>query len=76
MLSNINKESEKPLSDKPDIKILHHLITACKDYDMGKTEKAMAELENYRYNSDNDLILWLRNRIDRMQFEEIVEKLI
>ncbi|MCL2184993.1 MAG: ATP-binding protein [Treponema sp.] len=75
ILTNINSESEKPLSDKPDIKQLHKLIKACNDYDMGGAEKAMTELEKYRYESDNDLIGWLRDSIDRMQFEEIVEKL-
>jgi len=75
MLSNIDLESEKPFKDKPDIKILYKLIEACNDFDMDGADEAMAELEKYRYESDNDLVGWLRNAVDRMQFEEIAEKL-
>ena len=77
MLSNIDLESRKPLLDKPDIRLLSKLIKACNDYDMGGADKTMAELDSYKYEyeSDNDLISWLRNSVDKMQFEEIVEKL-
>ena len=75
MLKNLDTESGKPLMEKPDIKLLLMLIEACNDFDMGKADKAMAELEKYRYDSDNDLIGWLRSSVDRMQFEEIAEKL-
>ncbi|MDR0502962.1 MAG: response regulator [Treponema sp.] len=75
MLKNLDLESRKPLKDKPDIKILLKLINACKDFDMDGADEAIAELEEYKYESDNDLIHWLRDCIDRMQFEEIIEKL-
>jgi len=74
-LSKINSDSEKPLKDKPDMKVLSKLIVACNDYDMDGADEAMAELEKYKYKTDNDLISWLRDAIDRMQFEEIAEKL-
>ena len=75
LLSSLDQKSQKPLKDKPDKKILSELMEACSDYDMGEADKAMAELEKYKYESDDDLIGWLRNCIDRMQFEEIVERL-
>jgi len=74
-LSNIDMESDKPLKDKPDLKLLYKLIDACNDFDMDGADTAMAELEKYKYETDNDLIVWLRERIDRMQFEEIAERL-
>jgi HPt (histidine-containing phosphotransfer) domain-containing protein len=74
-LANLEMESNKPLRDSPDIKILHELMAACQNFDMGGADNAMAELEKYKYESDNDLVLWLRNSVDRMQFEEIVQKL-
>jgi len=74
-LSNIDTDSEKPLKDKPDLKILFKLIEACNDFDMDGADEAMAELEKYKYETDNDLIGWLRGCIDRMQFEEIAERL-
>jgi len=74
-LSNIDTDSDKSLKDKPDKKILLKLVDACNDFDMDGADEAMAELEKYKYESDNDLVVWLRNAIDRMQFEEIAEKL-
>ena len=75
MLSNIDTEKEKPFKDKPDIKILNKLIDACNDFDMDGADEAMAELEKFKYESDNDLIGWLRSCIDRMQFEDIARRL-
>jgi len=75
MCANINSENDKPLKDQPDFKLLKKLIDACNDFDMDGADEAMAELEKYRYETDNDLIVWLRGCIDRMQFEEIVQRL-
>jgi len=75
MISNIDSDSDKPLKDKPDTKILQKLIKACDDFDMDEADNAMAELEKFKYESDNDLILWLRDAVDMMQFKEIVQKL-
>jgi len=75
VLSNLNAKNDKPINEKPDIKLLFQLIDACNDFDMGKADEIMAELEKYKYESDNDLIIWLRTAVDRMQFEEIAQKL-
>ena len=74
-LSSIDMESDKPLKDKPDIKLFLKLINACNDFDMDGADEAMAELEKYKYETDNDLIGWLRGAIDMMQFKEIAQKL-
>jgi len=73
--ASIEINNDKPLKDKPDIKILFNLITACNDFDMDGADEAIAELEKYKYESDNELIEWLRNAVDGMQFEEITKKL-
>jgi len=74
-LNKIDFDSQKSLKDQPDIKLLLKLINACNDFDMDGADEAMAELEKYKYEKDNDLIKWLRDCIDRMQFEEIVQRL-
>jgi len=74
-LSKLVTNTDKPLKEKPDTKTLFKLVEACNDYDMDGADRAMDELEKYKYESDGDLIVWLRNAIDRMQFEEIAEKL-
>ncbi|MCL2212042.1 MAG: response regulator, partial [Treponema sp.] len=75
VLSKLDTNSDKPVKDKPDIKILDNLVSACNDFDMDGADEAMDELEKYKYESDNDLIVWLRERIDRMEFEEIAKYL-
>ena len=75
MLKNLDSENPRPVKDKPDKEVLLKLINACNDYDMDGADEAIAELENYQYESDNDLIDWLRNNIDSMHFEEIAERL-
>jgi hypothetical protein len=74
-LKDIDLNSDKPVKDKLDLKVLIKLIEACKDFDMDSADEAMAELEEYRYESDNNLVVWLRECIDKMQFEDIVKKL-
>ncbi|MCL2180542.1 MAG: ATP-binding protein [Treponema sp.] len=75
MLEQLDKENPKPAKDKPDREQLDKLFAACKKYDMDGAESAMSELEKYRYESDNDLIEWLRRNIDIVNFEETAEKL-
>jgi len=75
-LKKIELKGNKPLKEMPDIKILKKLIDACNDYDMDGADAAMAELEEYRYESDNDLVGWLRDCIDSMQYEKITERLL
>ncbi|MDR0504133.1 MAG: response regulator [Treponema sp.] len=71
----LDSASQKPVKDKPDKDVLLKLLNACSEYDMDEADSAMAELENYQYESDNDLIGWLRSNIDRTEFEQIVERL-
>jgi len=36
----------------------------------------MNELDKYRYNTDNDLIIWLRENTDIMNFPAVIDKLL
>jgi hypothetical protein len=75
MLSTFNTESPKPSKDKPDGELLSRLRAACDTYDIDGAETAMAELENYHYESDDGLVAWLKENIGTMNFSEIAEKL-
>jgi CheY-like chemotaxis protein len=65
----------KPLREKPDPALLERIGAAAAAYDIGALDAAMTELEQYRYRTQADLIPWLRDRIDRSEFEEIQERL-
>ena len=75
VLSAINAENPKPEKDSPDKELLSKLLTACEAYDMDGVDEAMEEIEVYQYKSDNDLVNWLRENVDDMNFKQIVERL-
>ncbi|MDR2577387.1 MAG: response regulator [Chitinispirillales bacterium] len=75
VLSAIDAENPKPKKDKPDGEILAKLLTACKDYDMDGADNAMAEIEEYQYTSDDGLAVLLRDCVNVMDFQKIIEKL-
>ena len=75
LLLKLDAENPKPKKDKPDEKTLLMLYTACKNYDINKADRAMEEIEKYKYESDDGLADWLRENIDRMDFKQIVQKL-
>jgi len=74
-LNLLEAENPKEKKDKPDKKELLKLQSACKDYNMDGADRAMEELEKYQYESDDGLVNWLRESIDRMDFKQIIEKL-
>jgi hypothetical protein len=51
----VEDESQKPKKDKPDRELLSKLLEACKDHDMGKTDRIMMEIEEYQYTMT---VLW------------------
>jgi len=75
MLSKLDAENPKQKKDKPGTQTLSRLLAACRDYDLDEADEAMAELEEYQYESDGGLAQWLRDNIDRMDFSQIVQRL-
>jgi CheY-like chemotaxis protein len=75
MLDEISADNQKPKKDKPDDETLKKLLQACMDYEMGIVDTALEELEIYDYASDGDLVAWLRENAELMNFDEIIERL-
>jgi len=75
MLNEIDADNQKPKKDKPDSDILSRLRQACEDYEMSNVDAALDELEEYDYESDGELVVWLRENAEQMNFDEIVERL-
>ncbi|MDR2572406.1 MAG: response regulator [Oscillospiraceae bacterium] len=71
----MKNDSTKPKIDKPDAKLLLKLADACRTYNLSEAEAAMKAIEAYRYESDDDLVEWLRTNVDTMNFIEIVERI-
>jgi len=75
ILEEIDADNKKPKKSKPDPEILNRLLQACKDYEMSNVDAALEELEIYSYDSDNDLVVWLRENTELMNFDEIINRL-
>jgi signal transduction histidine kinase/CheY-like chemotaxis protein/HPt (histidine-containing phosphotransfer) domain-containing protein len=66
----------RPRKAVPDPALLEKIRDAAENYDMGELETAMEELEQYSYESDAALTPWLREQIDKSEFEEIQIRLM
>ncbi|MCL2821069.1 MAG: ATP-binding protein [Oscillospiraceae bacterium] len=79
MLKRIEKEASliepKNEKDRPDPEILSRLLLASTVYDKSGVDDAMTEIDKYQYKSDDGLAVWLREKVDMMQYMEISERL-
>jgi signal transduction histidine kinase/CheY-like chemotaxis protein len=69
------KEEEKPQAASPDPSLLAGLLKACREYDITKMEEVLEELEGYSYEAGGDLVAWLRERLDNIDYEAILKRL-
>jgi CheY-like chemotaxis protein/anti-sigma regulatory factor (Ser/Thr protein kinase) len=74
LLEKLGAVSEKPLSDAPDPALLEELKAACASFDMDSVDAAMQRLEAFRYGRGGELVAWLREKVDSMEFEEIAAR--
>jgi hypothetical protein len=75
MLNFIDVEKPKPKIVAPDPDLLERLVENCDNYNMDGIDSIIAELSAFDYETDADLIPWLKERVDRMEFSEIQNKL-
>ena len=75
MLDRLSADNQKPKKDKPDADVLDRLRQACENYEMSNVDAALDELELYDYESDGELVVWLRENAEQMNFDEIIERL-
>ncbi|MDR0620527.1 MAG: response regulator [Deltaproteobacteria bacterium] len=75
ILSENEAHDSRPVRDLPDPKLLLKLREACASYDMDGIDEAIESLESFHYSKDPDLTPWLRDRVDHMDFQQILDRL-
>ncbi|MCL1805370.1 MAG: ATP-binding protein [Clostridiales bacterium] len=75
MLLKIYLDNPKPVKDEPDMATLDKLSEACANYDMDSADTALAELECFEYETNGELVPWLRENVEDVNFALIIEKL-
>jgi len=73
LLAAIADENPRPRKDRPEESALLKLLKACEDYSMDDVDAAMSEIEEFKYDEDDDFIVSLRKCIDVMQFPKVVK---
>jgi signal transduction histidine kinase/DNA-binding response OmpR family regulator len=75
-LDTLEEKLRKPRKAAPDPALLARIWNAVESYDISGLDSAMEELEQYAYESESDLVPWLREQIDKSEFEEIMGRLM
>jgi signal transduction histidine kinase/DNA-binding response OmpR family regulator/HPt (histidine-containing phosphotransfer) domain-containing protein len=76
LLDIVEEAMAKPHRDTPDPALLARIYDAAENYDMSELDDVMEELEQCVYELDTTLVPWLREQIDKSDFEEILERLV
>ena len=69
---------KKPLTaaKEPKRETLLHLLNAANKYNAGAMEDIIKELESYKYESGGELVTWLREQFDMLEYDNILKHLI
>ncbi|MDR2366591.1 MAG: response regulator [Deltaproteobacteria bacterium] len=75
ILSANEAQDNRPVKETPDPNLLLKLKDACASYDMDGIDDAIDELESFMYSEDPHLTPWLREKIDHLDFQQILDRL-
>jgi PAS domain S-box-containing protein len=64
------------LLDRPDKNLLLSLREAAEQYRTIEMEEIMHSLGKYRYRENNDILLWLHEKVEALEYHDIVTKLL
>ncbi|MDR2662338.1 MAG: response regulator [Treponema sp.] len=73
--STAEKEEKKRKAAAPDRALLEKLLDASRRFKPAIMEEVMTELEGWEYESGGELIPWLREQLDNLEYDAIREKL-
>jgi len=75
-LAKVQESHEKKkLAPAPDPALLSELLDGCRNYKTAQMENTLKKLEEYEYESGGDLVKWLREQLDNIEYDAIQEKL-
>ena len=70
-----NSKAAKPKAPAPNSALLAKLLDAAKRYKDVAMKEALAELESYEYEQGGELLGWLREQMDNLEYDAIRERL-
>ena len=75
LLEPPDRGAGKAVRSTPDPMLLGNIKAAAKNFDTMVMEQTMTELERYNYKNGADLVAWLREQTDNLNYEAIGERL-
>jgi CheY-like chemotaxis protein/HPt (histidine-containing phosphotransfer) domain-containing protein len=71
----LEQDAEKQKAAFPDRVLLEKLLDAGKRFKSTMMEEILSELEQYEYEADGDLVRWLREQLDNLEYDAIRDRL-
>jgi hypothetical protein len=76
LLADITSQGPaKDTAKSPDTALLAQFLEACKQFKSNQMEDVLAKLEAFEYESGGDIVQWLREQTDNLEYDAIQEKL-
>ena len=69
------KSNAKERRAATDTGALRELLNACSKYDLTVMESAMSKLENFTYDEQPELVEWLREQLENLEYDSMRERL-
>jgi signal transduction histidine kinase/CheY-like chemotaxis protein len=70
-----DQQDGKALKPRPDRDDLAALMAACRTFRNNEIQKRLKSLESFSYESDGELVEWLRDQADNLEYDLIHERL-
>jgi len=70
-----NRAGAKSRCEKPDPALLEKLTEAARHYNVKIMDEILEKLESYEYQQGGELVKWLREQVDNLEYEAICKKL-
>jgi len=70
-----NQAGAKSVCQKPDPALLETLTEAARRYNVKVMDEILEKLETYEYEQGGELVQWLREQVDNLEYEAIYKKL-
>jgi HPt (histidine-containing phosphotransfer) domain-containing protein len=76
LLRDVWVSFEKESKEAPEVALLSKLLHASEHFDFSEMDKILAELERYSYESNDELVTWLREQLDGLEYGRIQKRLM
>jgi CheY-like chemotaxis protein len=75
LLSRRSPNDDKPTRHEPSLGDLRALLESCEIFDATAMEETMKRIESCEYEAKQDLVLWLREQTDMLEYDAMAERL-